>query len=152
MITAWRVVKEKRASEAFLGEGPRRFSGRWNHKGTAVVYVSETLSLAVLEQFIHLGREGMHIPFVFFKVEIPDHVSVAVLKDLPKDWRHEPPPDSTKGVGSKWAESKSSLALCVPSVIIPTESNYLINIHHPEFNQILIHDPEPFSFDPRMWK
>ncbi len=48
MITAIRVVKEKHAPYAFTGEGSRRFGGRWNHKGVAVVYLSDTLSLAAL--------------------------------------------------------------------------------------------------------
>lgn len=154
MITAFRVIKEKRASEAFMGEGSRRFGGRWNHKGTAVVYVSDTLSLAILEQFLHLGREGLHIPFVFFKVEIPDHISVSVIEPdaLPKDWRREPPPNSTKDLGTQWAKSKSSAVLRVPPVIVPVGFNYLLNIHHTQFSEIHISDPEPFSFDSRMWK
>jgi len=154
MITAFRVIKEKHASEAFVGEGSRRFGGRWNHKGVAVVYLSDTLSLAVLEQFIHLGREGLHIPFVYFTIEMPDHVSVSIIEldSLPKDWRQEPPPNSTKDLGTKWAKSKSSALLRVPAVIIPIGFNYLVNITHPEFNALKISDPKPFTFDPRMWK
>ena len=63
MISVFRLIKEKHASDAFVGEGSRRFGGRWNHKGVAVVYLSDTLSLAALEQFIHLGREGLHNKF-----------------------------------------------------------------------------------------
>ncbi len=148
------MVKEKHASEAFMGEGTKRFGGRWNHKGTAVVYVSATLSLAALEQFIHLGRQGIHIPFVFFRLEIPDNVPVSFIEadSLPKDWRSEPPPNSTKDLGTEWAKSKLSAVLRVPSVIVPVGSNYLLNINHPEFAHIKIGDFERFSFDPRMRK
>lgn len=154
MITAFRLVKEKHASNAFTGEGSRRFGGRWNHKGVAVAYLSDTLSLAALEQFIHLGREGLHIPFVYFTIEIPDHVSVSVIErdSLPKDWRKEPPPNSTKDIGTQWAKSKTSALLGVPAVIVPIGFNYIANITHPEFSDLKISDPEPFTFDPRMWK
>ena len=154
MITAFHVVKEKHASEAFSGEGSRRFGGRWNHKGVAVVYISDTLSLAALEQFIHLGREGLHIPFVYFSIEIPVHVSIYNIEidSLSKDWRREPPPKSTKDLGTQWAKSEKSALLRVPTVILPIGFNYVANIAHPEFSDIKIKEPEPFTFESRMWK
>jgi RES domain-containing protein len=154
MITAFRVVKEKHASDAFAGEGSRRFGGRWNHKQTTVVYLSDTLALAALEQFIHLGREGLHIAFVYFAMEIPEHVSVNVIERdaLPEDWRREPPPNSTKNLGTRWVKSKVSALLRVPSAILPIGFNYIADIAHPEFKDIKISDPEPFTFDSRMWK
>lgn len=154
MITAFRLVKKRHAPDAFTGEGSRRFGGRWNHKGTAVVYLSDTLALAALEQFIHLGREGLHISFVYFKVEIPERISVTSIEpgDLPEDWRREPPPKSTKDLGTGWAESGSSALLRVPAVVVPTGFNYLLNINHPEVSLLKIGDPAQFTFDPRMWK
>jgi RES domain-containing protein len=53
-ITAWRIVKEERADAAMSGEGARRYGGRWNAKGTPAVYLSSSLSLAVLEILFHL--------------------------------------------------------------------------------------------------
>lgn len=154
MIEAWRITKKKPASEAFKGEGARRFGGRWNHKGISVVYASDTISLAALEQFIHLGREGLHISFVYFHIQIPDDIVVSSVErsSLPKDWRKEPPPHSTKDIGTEWAKSNHTAVLSVPSDIVPVGKNYLLNIHHPEFSKLLINDPEPFSFDPRMLK
>lgn len=154
MIAAFRVVKEKHAADAFTGEGSRRFGGRWNRKGVAVAYLSDTLALAALEQFIHLGREGLYIPFVYFTIEIPDHVSVEAIEpgSLPEDWRREPPPGSTKNLGTQWAKSKTSALLRVPAVILPIGFNYIANITHPEFRDIKISDPASFTFDSRMWK
>jgi RES domain-containing protein len=154
MITAFRLVKKNHASEAFGGEGARRFGGRWNHKGTSIVYLSDTLSLAALEQFIHLGREGLHLSFVYFEVLIPSRVLVSKIetRELPKDWRSEPPPNATKEIGTRWVQSGSSVLLEVPSAIIPIGCNFLLNTAHPEFKHIKISPPKPFSFDPRMWK
>jgi RES domain-containing protein len=42
--------------------------------------------------------------------------------------------------------------LRVPSAIVEGEFNYLLNPRHDDFVQIKIATPEPFSFDPRMWK
>jgi RES domain-containing protein len=154
MITAFRLVKKKYTWEAFSGEGSRLFGGRWNRKGTSVVYLSDTLALAALEQFIHLGRQGLHISFVYFDVVIPDSVSIASVEAhaLPKDWRREPPPDSTQDLGTRWAESGSSALVRVPSAVVPVGFNYLLNIKHPDVKKIKTGDPKPFTFNSRMWK
>ena len=44
---------------------------------------------------------------------------------------------------------KPVVALRVPSVVVPGESNYLLNIAHPDFSQIVIGKPQPYRFDPR---
>ena len=122
--------------------------------GIPVVYASDTLSLAALEQFIHLGREGLHISFMYFRIQIPDTVAISSIgtEALPKDWREEPPPHSTKEIGTKWANSNQTAVLRVPSVIVPVGKNYLLNVYHPDFVKLLIGDPQSFMFDPRMLK
>ena len=39
----------------YSAEGARRLGGRWNSKGTPVLYMSENRSLAVLEVLVHLS-------------------------------------------------------------------------------------------------
>ena len=143
MITAWRLVREKRAADAFLGEGARLYGGRWNHRGTPMVYVADSKAAHAL------------LRFVFFRVEIPDDdIAVESLPphQIPSNWREEPPPHETKDVGTAWVHSAPSPVLRVPSVIVPIENNYLLNPRHPDFTKIRIGEPEPFSFDPRVWK
>ena len=154
MKVVWRLTKERLSGEAFNGEGAKRFGGRWNNEGTPVVYTSESLSLAALEQFVHLGSDGLIIPFVYFKVSIPSSVKIITLKneDLPTDWRSEPPANSTMDIGSAWVKDNTSAVLSVPSVIIPGENNFLLNINHPNFKKIKIGQPEKFIFDRRMEK
>ncbi len=45
-----------------------------------------------------------------------------------------------------------SLVLRVPSAIVPSSSNYLINPAHSRFTVAVIEKPEPFAFDPRLLK
>ncbi len=49
MPSAWRLTKTRFLPTAWDGEGARRSGGRWNSTGTAVVYASSTLSLALVE-------------------------------------------------------------------------------------------------------
>jgi RES domain-containing protein len=69
---------------------------------------------------------------------------------LPSDWKMEPPPLSTRQLGDHWARSSRSAILAVPSVIIPDETNYVLNPAHPDFKRIVIGKPAPFTFDPRL--
>jgi RES domain-containing protein len=154
VIEAWRLDKAKHAKDAFTGEGARLVSGRWHHLGIPLVYVSESLALAVLEKFVHLGFDSAHIKLVYFKIEIPDTIPVSKPRtvDLPHDWTAEPPRDSTKDIGTNWARRAETAALRVPSVLVPKSWNYLLNPAHRDFEKIRVSDPMPFIFDARMWK
>ena len=54
-MVGYRLVRERRAADAFSGEGARHFGGRWNPKNSPTVYGSEHLSLAVLEFRVNQG-------------------------------------------------------------------------------------------------
>jgi RES domain-containing protein len=154
MTVAWRLVKARHQSGAFSGEGARIAGGRWNLQGTAVVYASDSLALAALETFVHLGQAAMALKFVAFRIVIPGSVTIEspAPRSLPRRWRSEPPLPDTMEFGSHWAEARRTACLRVPSVIIPREGNLMFNPSHPDFKRIAIEPPEPFSFDPRLWK
>jgi RES domain-containing protein len=152
VIRCWRLVKEKHASTAFSGMGARLAGGRWNLAGDAAVYVSGTLSLAALELFVHLGpRSTAAFGLVGIPVEIPAQL-ISEPPSLPKNWRAQPPPSTTRILGSEWLRSGESCVLGVPSAIVPVENNFVLNPAHPDFSAIEIGEAQTFSFDPRMWK
>ena len=150
MTRAWRIVREDHRSAAFDGEGAWLFGGRWNSRGTRIVYTSITLSLAALETLVHLNP-----PVAFKYVAIPIEFDEALVEtvaamDLPADWNEEPPPPSTAEIGDRWVRESRSAVLKQPSVIISAELNYLLNPGHSDFKRIRIGKPMPFSFDPRL--
>jgi RES domain-containing protein len=73
-------------------------------------------------------------------------------RKLPSNWRQEPPPASLQQLGDDWIKSGTSVIVAVPSVIIPSELNYLINPKHTDFPKLKIGKPMGFSFDHRMFK
>jgi RES domain-containing protein len=150
MPEAWRIVKEKHAVTAFSGEGAAKTGGRWNSRGVPVIYTSGTRALAALECLVHLNP-----PVLFKYVAIPVKFDDALVetfpvKSLPPDWQTEPPPPSTKITGDAWVREARSAMLALPSVIISSELNYLINPAHPDFKKLSLGKPDPFALDPRL--
>lgn len=90
---------------------------------------------------------------VLYAVEIPDSVEVErwSVKDLPGDWREQPAPQKTMDLGTQWLTRNARAVLSVPSVIVPAETNLILNPAHPHFNRIKVVSREPFGFDARMW-
>jgi len=153
-VLVWRVCARAYAEEAFSGKGAAREGGRWNPPGLAVVYTSESLSLAALEFFAGLQMEDLALALVSIRAEIPDGLKVHTLeaKDLPAEWRAYPAPASVQRLGTEWISRGESAVLSAPSTVIVVERNYLLNPRHSEFRRIVIQKPEPFELDPRMWK
>lgn len=149
-MVAWRVVKTRYARSAFTGDGASRYGGRWNSRGVAVIYASGSKALAALEILVHLNPP-VHFEYVAFRIEMEDaHVERLSENRLPPKWQTEPPPPATKRIGDLWIRGNTSVALEVPSVIVPGELNYLLNPFHRDFAQLRIAPAEPFALDPRL--
>ncbi|MEX0713878.1 MAG: RES domain-containing protein [Pirellulales bacterium] len=150
-ITAWRIFKPKHAAMAFTGAGAREFGGRWNGKGTAIVYTAGSASLAALEILVHVGSHELLEAYQLCEITLEDAlVEKLDGAKLPGNWQSEPAPAELKQIGDTWASSNSSAALRVPSAVVETEFNYLLNPSHPDFARIRIGAFRPFRFDPRL--
>lgn len=150
MITSWRVVKQDFVAQAFDGEGARLSGGRWNSAGRAVVYTSATTSLGLLEKMVHTdaGLVPLYITIpVTFDADLVETMEPRVL---PGNWRSLPAPFELRRIGDEWVDSMESCVLEVPSVIVPHESNFILNPKHPDFDSLEIGDPMGFEIDPRL--
>lgn len=151
MAQVWRLVKEKYADSAFSGEGARQGGGRFNSPGRPVVYTSESLALAELEILVHLPTSRLLSSYVAFRARLPEEtVNTLDRARLPSNWRESPIPRSVQAVGDAWLTSESSLALRVPSAVVPAEDNVLINPEHPRFEEVTIDGPFDPDIDDRL--
>jgi RES domain-containing protein len=150
VLRIWRLTKTKYSASAWDGEGAAAVGGRWNSVGTPVVYTSATLSLALVETLVHLPS-GVLPAYTAIPIELPESlVTILESSALPPNWKDEPPPAATQALGDAWAYRKESVALKVPSVVVPEEFNYMLNPNHAEFARATIGTPRPFPFDPRL--
>src|SRR4051812_41111241 len=128
------------------GEGARLYGGRWNSIGIPLVYTSEHLSLCLLEQLVHLNMGTIPLNWVSLKIEIPKKAKGETIQVFPKTELE------SKQIGDRWVQTNKSLFLKVPSYIIPTEFNVLINPHHPAMKDVNVSETKPFTLDSRLLK
>ena len=153
-LTVFRILKSKYAATPFDGEGAYRFGGRWNQRGTRVIYAAGSLALAALEMLVHLNVDEMLSKYSFAAAIIPSELvlPVAAFRQLPPHWSASPAPLATQKIGDDWVKSQVSAVLEVPTSIVPLESNYLLNPEHSDFTKIVLNKPEKFVFDERLRK
>jgi RES domain-containing protein len=154
MVTTYRICKTKYAATWFDGEGAFRFGGRWNSRGTRMLYTAGSLSLAALEMLVHLNDEEILLSYSFAAAEFDESLILPVeeFTELPKNWSASPPPLEIQRIGDDWARGQASVVLKVPTSVLPVEFNYLINVEHPEFSKVQLGKPQSFTFDERLYK
>jgi len=151
-VRVWRIASAAHAT--FDGEGARRYGSRWTPRGLPAIFTSATLSLAALERFVNTDPDLEPVDLVTIAVDIETNIAIetVTVADLPADWRTYPAPPALATIGERWLRESTSAVLSVPSVVIPTERNFILNLTHADFARLVINRSEPFSFDPRMWK
>jgi RES domain-containing protein len=136
------------------GKGAAASGGRWNAKGTPVVYASQTRALAALETLVHLNAGGLPLNRYLVAVEVSDAIWSAAetleASSLPVGWDAEPPGQVSIAAGTAWLKSNRSALLVAPSVIVPEEFNVLVNPGHPDSRSITAAKVRRWLYDPRL--
>lgn len=149
-MTVYRLTKAEYAGTAFRGSRGR---GRWHEQGVPMVYAADQPATALLETLVHAGRADLlTADYVLFEIELDEDADLLTLPDadLPPDWRDWPWPASTQEIGTFWHERQDSVALSIPSAVIPMHRNVLLNIQHPRFARLAIEGPKSFPIDTRL--
>lgn len=149
---AFRVVKKRWAKAGFDGEGARLWGGRWNSPGRPAVYCAGHVSLAILEVVVHAD-----LVLAPHYVVIPAEFDEALVESLdaarlPASWRGHPAPVAVVALGDEWLREGRSAVLRVPSVVVPTEPNFILNPLPPAFREIEMGKPEVLAVDARLGK
>lgn len=150
-MKVFRITKSKRASD-ISGTGASLYPGRWNKKGTPVLYTGASKEIALLETIIHIPP--MITPKLdILQLEIPDNsITELIVQDLPANWHQFPAPSILSEIGQKWIEAEKTLALKVPSSIIHSSHNFILNCKHPDYKLVRILSQNEFRFDSRLRK
>lgn len=154
--TVWRIAPDTPGygADDLTGKGAEKTGGRWNRKGSSVLYCSSTIALACLETLVHVaGSERLPLNRYLVMIAIPPSAwrNRAVLRSTEHiGWESEPPGLVSINWGGDWAGSMKSLIAEVPSVVVPEESNILINPLHRDAKRLRARKVRRWTYYPRL--
>ena len=148
----FRIAKKEYIRD-LSGAGARLYGGRWNRKGSSIIYTSETRALSTLEYLVHVDFTNLPPGLSLATLELPDDLLPVEIDPLgmPANWREWPPPGGLADIGTEWALSGESLLLRVPSAVVDNEFNILVNATHPDIRRIAVVNVEDYRFDERLF-
>ncbi len=151
-MSVYRLCKCRYARD-LSGRGAEMAGGRWNSKGTPVLYTAGSRALSTVEIAVHTPLGNIPKDYCMVILQLPD-VPVQEIdpSSLPEDWRSLPPSASTRKRGDRFIAEGKELILKVPSAVVEGDFNYLINPRHKEASKIKILSVTPFSFDKRLFQ
>lgn len=106
-----------------------------------MVYTASCGALAVLEYRVHASKHVKDL--LLLVIEVPDTLQIESCTWHPADFA------ASQQIGDEWLKSKGTAVLRVPSVLVPRQTNYLLNPEHPLFETIQVIEKEPFALDRR---
>lgn len=149
-MEVYHLGKTKFANQ-LTGEGAKLHGGRWNLIGSPCMYASESKALCVLEYLANVKADDMPSSLSITVYSLPDKSWKAFdITDLPKNWFQIPAPEETKRWGTQHLKANKFLALKIPSAILSSEFNFLLNPLHADFKKVKIKEVHSFTFDTRI--
>lgn len=146
MIIVWRLANGRYPLRD--GEGARLVGGRWNSVGQPAIYTSESLALCLTESLVHITGP-LPLDYVRFKIQVPeDSLEILEPTSLKQKWKDHLV--YTRTLGDEWLRQKRSVALLVPSAVLPESNNIILNPLHPRAGELQVIEQQPFNFDPRL--
>jgi formylglycine-generating enzyme required for sulfatase activity/RES domain-containing protein len=162
-ISIWRIASQGLTWKAndLSGNGGALYPGRWNSLDRPIVYSSSSIALACLETLVHLaGDDPLPFPRQLVRITIPSHhwqQRKMIANEELSGWDSAPTPEhaedwlaATRAWGDAWLLGLESLLAEVPSVIVPEETNLLLNPRHPAHGELVAEIVRPWFYDARL--
>jgi RES domain-containing protein len=136
------------------GQGGLLGSARWHSRGQRVVYLADHPASALLEVLVRLEVDSAELPDVIqlLAVDVPDGIASETVQqaELPTGWKQDF--SVTRAAGDRWLIEGRTALLHVPSAIVPTSFNCLLNPAHRDASAIKIEEIIRAPFDARLLK
>jgi RES domain-containing protein len=141
----WRISNYSDLS----GRGGVTADGRWNWRGTPIVYCADHPSTALLEVLVHFDAETFPEHYQLIAIDVPDSVS-RHEPALPEGWRDDV--IMSRDLGTRLFRENNYALFSVPSIVMPEARNYLVNPGHPDAEAMTVLATYRYPFDSRLLK
>ena len=152
-MIVYRIAKSLERAHDLSGLGAFKNGGRWNSKGTYMLYTSINSSLAYLENLVHFDESDLPPDLYIVAIEIKSpNKLVYQLPDneYPVAWQTHGNIEN-KTMGDELIRENKFLALKIRSAVNPTEFNFLLNPLFPGYHdKIAIISTQQLNIDSRL--
>ena len=102
-MIVFRIAKQEFVHD-LSGTGARLYGGRWNSKGSSMLYTSENRALAMLETMVHTPQRFIPKDLWIAKIFIPDSAPGLTMNEdeMPEGWNEYPAPEFLAKNGDKF--------------------------------------------------
>lgn len=128
------------------GAGGLYAPGRWHRLGRRVAYFGASAAIVVLEKLAHVDPEALPADLLLGRFAVDPTVEFESVME-PLDLRDLL---ACRARGERFLEAGRACALRVSSIVLPEESNYLVNASHPDAAGIRLVSERLFAFDERL--
>ncbi len=154
-VRIWRIAADtpEYSASDLSGRGAEASGGRWNRRGTPLVYCSTSRALACLETVVHLGAGSLPLNRYLVEILAPEsewEARAVFERRRNAGWDAEPAGLVSLDWGSAWAAGATTLLAEVPSVVVPEESNILVNPRHRGVASLRARKLRRWSYDARL--
>jgi len=153
-MIVYRISKGKYKDD-LSGTGAQQYGGRWNNKGVKMLYTASSIALAMSEVAVHVPYGILPKDYFVISIIIPDSsiksLDVPLLEATHLNWQQIPYSYETQVIGDNFINEGTSLALKVPSAVVPGDYNLILNPNHTDYHKVKVVEVKPFSFDKRIF-
>ena len=137
-MNLFRIVISLARTSDLSGTGAYRVGGRWNSRGTYMLYTSENSSLAMLETLVHFDDSDTPKNLYIVHLELDNAAPIYTLPDTdyPPDWI-KIGYTGNRIIGDGLFRSMSWLGVRVRSAVNSSEYNCLLNPLFPGYNNLV---------------
>lgn len=151
-MIVYRVCGAKYASNISGESSRKQRNNRWNSFGTPMLYTSNSPALCAVEIHQYLPPSFIPKNYSLLKIEIPDdnHLLIDAAFFDNEHWIDEV--TITQSLGDFFIQQNEYLVMKVPSAMISSCFNYLINPNHKDFSKVTIIDTLEFPIRGKLFK
>jgi RES domain-containing protein len=151
-MIVYRLSKERHKND-LSGKGAEKTGGRWNSRGVAMLYTSQSRALCTTEIAVHSSLGILPSDYWMIEIELPDTIDIFEIDStrLSRNWKTFPHPHFTQAIGDEFAAAGKHLIMKAPSAVVQGDFNFLINPAHSLFRKVKIKSAELFEFDERLF-
>lgn len=153
-VHLWRIATELPDSPAsdLSGQDTLEKGGRWSPPGMPVVYACTSVAMACLETLVHIEKPDPPCNCYLVRISVPRDLweQRAHFDRSRAGWDALPPGHTSLSWGTEWIHRGEHLLVAVPSVVIPEETNVLINPRHSDARLLAATAERRWVYDPRL--